>query len=64
MLIRKDGSSSVITDDTGNTKETIDYDPFGTYRARQDKYKSSRTTTERVLPIILELQKGNIGETE
>ncbi len=30
------GSSSVITDDTGNTKETIDYHPFGTYRIRQD----------------------------
>ena len=30
------GSSSVITDDTGNTTETIDYHPFGTYRIRQD----------------------------
>ncbi|NLT24050.1 MAG: RHS repeat-associated core domain-containing protein [Syntrophorhabdus sp.] len=30
------GSSSVITDDKGNTKETIDYHPFGTYRVRQD----------------------------
>jgi hypothetical protein len=39
------GSSSVITDDTGNTTETIDYHPFGTYRIRQDLDPPSPTRT-------------------
>lgn len=31
---------------------------------RLEKYKFSRTTAESVLPIILELHEGNIGEME